>query len=67
MSRKKPSSYKIDKVQSEIDFTEKHSVRLAYINTIMYWLIRLLIVLTSYGFIKVLCKISYLLQSYNKR
>ena len=47
MPSKKPSPYKIGKIESELDESNKHSVRLAYINTIMYWIVRLIIVLTS--------------------
>jgi hypothetical protein len=44
---KKPSPYKIGKIESELDESNKHSVRLAYINTIMFWIIKLIVVLTT--------------------
>lgn len=47
MPSKKPIPYKIGKIESELDESNKHSVRLAYINTIMFWIVRLIIVLTS--------------------
>jgi hypothetical protein len=47
MPIKKPFRYKVGKTEIECDENNKHGVRLAYINTIMYWLIRLIIALSS--------------------
>jgi hypothetical protein len=43
--------------QIEADESNKDAVRLAYINTIMFWIWRILIVLTSGGVIKFLMKL----------
>ncbi len=47
MPTKKPFNYKIGKNEIESDESNKHMIRLAYINTFMYWLHRIIIVLTS--------------------
>lgn len=58
MPAKKFIKYKIGKTEIEADAGDKHAVRLAYINTAMYWLIRLLpIVLASGGAVKLLLKL----------
>jgi len=57
MPKKKPSPYKLGRVEEEVDYTEKHSVRMYYFNHIMYWTWRVLaLVLGSIGAIKLLLK-----------
>lgn len=58
MPNKKPSPYKLGKVEGEIDYSEKHSICLAYINTVMHWIWRILaLILASSGTIKILLKV----------
>ncbi len=58
MSCKKPFRYKIGKIEIEADQSNKHAVRLANITTVMYWLVRILIVLTSGACLTFLMKLS---------
>jgi hypothetical protein len=39
--------FKSGKMEIEADDTSKHAVRLAYFNTTMYWLVRILLILVS--------------------
>lgn len=58
MPKKKPSPYELGKVKGEIDYSEKHSVRIYYFNHIMHWTWRLLaLVLSTNGAIKILLKL----------
>lgn len=41
--------FKSGKTEIEADDTNKHAVRLAYFNTAMYWLVRILLILVSGG------------------
>ena len=57
MPTKKPSPYDLGKVKGEVDYSEKHSVRMYYFNHIIYYVYRILIVLTSGGAVKFLLKL----------
>lgn len=56
MPAKNLIKYRVGK-QIEADESNKDAVRLAYINTVMFWIWRILIVLTSGGAIKLLMKL----------
>jgi hypothetical protein len=58
MPKKKPSPYELGKVKGQVDYNEKHSVRIYYFNHIMYWIWRTLaLVLGSTAAIKLLIEI----------
>lgn len=52
MSCKKPFRYKLGKTEIEADESNKHAIRWANINTVMYWVLRILIAVLSSGVVE---------------
>ncbi len=58
MPAKKPSPYKLGRLEGEVDYTNIHSIIMYYFNHIMYWTWRILaLVLGSIGAVKILIKV----------